>query len=283
MASSHTLCAMRKTRISHSSRSAPTWRRATSIPHFVQHCPIPDKVSECKRKGLGEIAQLTCTRYRIFAFDTETTPSSSTSFRDSLPSLLNAAAFVYLRTDSRGSMVDPKRQQDSPPPLDADVVHASEIHDIGEEGSDMTRDIYVALFKDKDRVAVRSLPDVSDVLHEDIGKASDMAQPGGFRRGHVIATKGDDGANVPTYAQESFLDTISHLSVRDIVQSSYDEFVIANLGYGMSREEFYDEEGGDVRDLYRISVCRCFLLFYAKRKTHIRMYMFALCRKPTRR
>ncbi|KAF1318160.1 Vacuolar amino acid transporter, partial [Globisporangium splendens] len=128
----------------------------------------------------------------------------------------------------------------------ADAVHAAAIHDIGEEGSDMTRDIYVALFKDKDRAAARSLPDVSDVLYEDIGKASDMATPGGFRRGHVIANKVDDGERVPSYAQESFLDAVSaHLHARNIVQASYDDFVIANLGYGMSREDFLDEEDDD--------------------------------------
>lgn len=68
-------------------------------------------------------------------------------------------------SSSNGSSSQPATPA-SPP---ADVVLPTEIHDIGEEGSDVTRDIYVALFKDKDRTAAKSMPDISEVLYEDVG------------------------------------------------------------------------------------------------------------------
>ncbi|TYZ65282.1 hypothetical protein PybrP1_013189 [[Pythium] brassicae (nom. inval.)] len=125
-------------------------------------------------------------------------------------------------------------------------VHAAELHDIGVEGSDMTRDIHVALFHSaSSRPARRSLPDVSAVLYEDVGRASDMAQPGGFRRGHVLAD-----ASPPAHAHASFLDSLRRpvRAGRNAVQASYDDFILANLGYGMSREDLYGADSGDPDD-----------------------------------
>lgn len=137
---------------------------------------------------------------------------------------------------------NPQQQQQE----EDEVTHAAEVHDIGEEGSDMTRDIFMTLFSNKERAQARSMPDVSEVLYEDIGKASDMAQPGGFRRGHVLASRGDDGEGEPTYAHASFLESFPRMRAgRNAVKSSYDDFIIANLGYGMSREEFDDQDGDD--------------------------------------
>lgn len=142
---------------------------------------------------------------------------------------------------------DPKQQQDAE--ADDDAVHAGEVHDIGEEGSDMTRDIFMALFSNKERPSARSMPDVSEVLYEDIGKASDMTQPGGFRRDHVLASRGDDGEGEPTYAHASFLESFPRIRAgRKAVKSSYDDFILASLDYGMSREDFADQGGDDDDD-----------------------------------
>lgn len=136
-----------------------------------------------------------------------------------------------------------------PPPTDS-PVHAAELHDISVEGSDMTRDIHVALFQTVgNRPTARSLPDASVVLYEDVGRASDMAQPGGFRRGHVLA---DDVKAPPAHAHASFLDTLVRRPVRagrDAVQASYDDFILASLGYGMSRADLDgDDNVGDDDD-----------------------------------
>lgn len=47
----------------------------------------------------------------------------------------------------------------------------AEVHDLGEEGSDMTRDIFFAILRDSnDKLPkAQSLPDVSEILYEDIG------------------------------------------------------------------------------------------------------------------
>ncbi|DBA00294.1 TPA: hypothetical protein N0F65_001489 [Lagenidium giganteum] len=125
----------------------------------------------------------------------------------------------------------------TPPPTEAPALHAANVHDISEEGSDMTRDIYVALFRDKQRRSARSLPDVSEILYEDIGRASDIAQPGGFRRDHVIVSSGDVGESPPKYAKRSFLKQLSSASIR----TTYDDFIYANLDYGMSEEDFVND------------------------------------------
>lgn len=66
-------------------------------------------------------------------------------------------------------------QESSPASPPADVVLPTEIHDMGEEGSDVTRDIYVALFKDKERSTAKSMPDISEVLYEDVGACASGA------------------------------------------------------------------------------------------------------------
>ncbi|POM63265.1 Vacuolar amino acid transporter, partial [Phytophthora palmivora] len=79
-----------------------------------------------------------------------------------------------------------------PPSLEGEPLLPADVHDITEEGSDMTRDIFFAILKETQDGPPRpkSLPDQSEILHEDIGKASDIAQPGGFRRDHVITNLG---------------------------------------------------------------------------------------------
>lgn len=47
-----------------------------------------------------------------------------------------------------------------------------ELHDIATEGSDMTRDIQVALFKDNTRPACRSMPQAEMLLYTDIGSST---------------------------------------------------------------------------------------------------------------
>lgn len=48
----------------------------------------------------------------------------------------------------------------------------AEVHDLGEEGSDMTRDIFFAMIKDsKERPPkTQSLPDTSEPMYQDIGE-----------------------------------------------------------------------------------------------------------------
>ena len=129
------------------------------------------------------------------------------------------------------------------------------VHDITEEGSDMTRDIFFAILKDTQdgRARPKSLPDQSDILHEDIGtsvcigshlfllyrmllvlmnrccsgKASDIAQPGGFRRDHVISNLGGNSPHVPVCVQDSFLESIQ--PTPGFLQSAYGDFIVASL------------------------------------------------------
>ncbi|TDH72350.1 hypothetical protein CCR75_000998 [Bremia lactucae] len=126
--------------------------------------------------------------------------------------------------DNTTSKLQPVPGSDGEPLLPADV------HDITEEGSDMTRDIFFAILKDTQDGPSRpkSLPDQSEILHEDIGKASDIAQPGGFRRDHVITNLGGISPNVPSYVQDSFLESIQPSP--SILQSTYGDFIVANLG-----------------------------------------------------
>lgn len=56
-------------------------------------------------------------------------------------------------------------------PKDSDLRTPAHVHDISEEGSDMTREIYSAMLKGSQDGLVRtkSLPDVSEVLYKDVG------------------------------------------------------------------------------------------------------------------
>ncbi|CAH0487319.1 unnamed protein product [Peronospora farinosa] len=113
--------------------------------------------------------------------------------------------------------------------LDGESLLPADVHDITEEGSDMTRDIFFAILKDTQDGPPRpkSLPDHSDILHEDIGKASDIAQPGGFRRDHVITNLGGNSPHVPIYVQDSFLESIQ--PTPGFLQSAYGDFIVATL------------------------------------------------------
>ncbi|OWZ08546.1 Vacuolar amino acid transporter [Phytophthora megakarya] len=124
------------------------------------------------------------------------------------------------------------------PGLEEQPLLPADVHDITEEGSDMTRDIFFAILKETQDGPPRpkSLPDQSEILHEDIGKASDIAQPGGFRRDHVITNLGGNSPHVPSYAQDSFLDSIQ--PTPGFLQSAYGDFIVASL-------ELADEGDGD--------------------------------------
>uniref|UniRef100_M4BRX0 Amino acid transporter transmembrane domain-containing protein n=1 Tax=Hyaloperonospora arabidopsidis (strain Emoy2) TaxID=559515 RepID=M4BRX0_HYAAE len=102
-------------------------------------------------------------------------------------------------------------------------------HMITEEGSDMTRDIFFAILKDTQDGPPRpkSLPDQSEILHEDVGKASDIAQPGGFRRDHMITNLEGDSPHVPSCVQDSFLESIQ--PTEGFLRSAYGGFIMANL------------------------------------------------------
>ncbi|RLN86833.1 hypothetical protein BBJ28_00008192 [Nothophytophthora sp. Chile5] len=124
-----------------------------------------------------------------------------------------------------------------------EALHPVDVHDISEEGSDMTRDIFFAILKETKDGPPRpkSLPDQSEILHEDIGALvaafalvfvqggrSYIAQPGGFRRDHVITNLPGDSSNVPSYVQDSFLDSIQ--PTPSLLQSTYGDFIVASLG-----------------------------------------------------
>ncbi|GMF23477.1 unnamed protein product [Phytophthora fragariaefolia] len=148
----------------------------------------------------------------------------------------------------RCAMVSPRLKET---PKDSDVRTPALVHDISEEGSDMTREIYSAMLKGSQdgMVRTKSLPDVSDVLYKDVGawccilfvvawvfssgggagKASDIAQPGGFRRDHVIANLPTGETVVPTYVQKSFLTSIGPDS---LLQSTYRGFASETLHLG---------------------------------------------------
>ncbi|CAI5717327.1 unnamed protein product [Hyaloperonospora brassicae] len=120
-------------------------------------------------------------------------------------------------------------ETDEQPPVSGLSREALGPHDINEEGSDMTRDIFFAILKDTQDGPPRpkSLPDQSEILHEDVGKASDIAQPGGFRRDHVIANLEGDSPQVPSCVQDSFLESIQ--PTRGFLQSAYGDFIVASL------------------------------------------------------
>ncbi|CAI5736967.1 unnamed protein product [Peronospora destructor] len=124
--------------------------------------------------------------------------------------------------------------------LDGESLLPADVHDITEEGSDMTRDIFFAILKDTQDGPPRpkSLPDQSDILHEDIGKASDIAQPGGFRRDHVITNLGGNSPHVPVYVQDSFLESIQ--PTPGFLQSAYGDFIVANLDLAADDDDLDD-------------------------------------------
>uniref|UniRef100_H3GRP2 Amino acid transporter transmembrane domain-containing protein n=2 Tax=Phytophthora ramorum TaxID=164328 RepID=H3GRP2_PHYRM len=66
------------------------------------------------------------------------------------------------------------------------------------------------------------------------GKASDIAQPGGFRRDHVIANLPVGDTVVPTYVQKSFLTSIG---ATGLLQSAYCGFVNDTLHLGDEQSE----------------------------------------------
>ncbi|RLN66901.1 hypothetical protein BBP00_00001950 [Phytophthora kernoviae] len=138
-------------------------------------------------------------------------------------------------------MASENDKQTNAPGMDAqESLLPADVHDIAEEGSDMTRDIFFAIIKETQDGPSRpkSLPDQSEILHEDIGKASDIAQPGGFRREHVITNLPGNSPNVPSYAQDSFLDSIQPTS---ILESTYGDFIVASLG--LADDDESDELG----------------------------------------
>lgn len=114
-----------------------------------------------------------------------------------------------------------------------DHVSDEEMHPISTEGSDMTRDIHIALFKDKNRPAARSMPQFEHVMYEDIGKASNFAQPGGFRREHFIAAKQEEGIEPPDHAYTPFMNTVTIPSrlrqATKQLQETYDDFIFATF------------------------------------------------------
>ncbi|OWZ14116.1 Amino Acid/Auxin Permease [Phytophthora megakarya] len=121
---------------------------------------------------------------------------------------------------------------------DSDVRTPALVHGISKEGSDMTREIYSAVLKDSQdgMTRTKSLPDVSEVLYKDVGKASDIVQPGGFRRDHVITNLPAGDTIVPTCVQNSFLSSIGPNS---LVQSTYRGFANDTLHLG---DEFSENE-----------------------------------------
>lgn len=106
----------------------------------------------------------------------------------------------------------------------------------------MTRDIQVALFKDKNRPAAKSMPQSELLMYQDIGKASDLAQPGGFRRGHVIAASEEEQEEPPLHALKPFMKMVRPPSRFNSATEFYDDFVCANFNIGTSTDEPQDPQ-----------------------------------------
>ena len=141
-----------------------------------------------------------------------------------------------------------------------------ELHDIATEGSDMTRDIQIALLKNNDRPACRSMPQKEMLLYTDIGsclrldrcrlyfsrhnagKASDLAKPGGFRRDHVIATHTllEREEPPPPRVYRSFMEVVHRpnrfQSAKDDLEQTYDDFIYANFEVGMGEDDAEDTQ-----------------------------------------
>jgi hypothetical protein len=68
-------------------------------------------------------------------------------------------------------MANDNSKQVPVPGLEGEQLLPADVHDITEEGSDMTRDIFFAILKETQDGPPRpkSLPDQSEILHEDIG------------------------------------------------------------------------------------------------------------------
>ena len=128
------------------------------------------------------------------------------------------------------------------------------LHDIGAEGSDMTRDIQVAMYKEEEfRAYSQSMPNAAVLLDADLHTASDMARPGGFRRTHVLQMEGDDA---PKAANTPFMSIVSRPKSYQQVQSAYEAFIRAAMNTAQdedsSEESLLDEvkkpeEGNSVR------------------------------------
>ena len=101
----------------------------------------------------------------------------------------------------------------------------------------MTRDIQVALFKDNTRPSCKSLMNTSILLDEEVGSASSMATPGGFRRTHVLAQDGITSK----HAETVFMEMVQQPTHMHNVTDAYESFILATLERGSSRLEF--EEG----------------------------------------
>ena len=109
------------------------------------------------------------------------------------------------------------------------------LHDIGAEGSDMTRDIQVALYKEEEfRAYSQSMPNAAVLLDVNIHTASDMTQPGGFRRTHVLRMEGDDA---PKAANTPFMSIVSRPKSYQQVQSAYETFVRATMQATQDEDE----------------------------------------------
>lgn len=124
-----------------------------------------------------------------------------------------------------------------------EFIMAEELHDIGDVGSSITRDIQVAMNKDVNTLrSVHSMPQEEFVMYQDIGKAGDYTEPGGFRREHVISNNED--ANAPDHAYKPFMEIVTHPSrlrlASERVGRTYGDFICANFELGLSEEELED-------------------------------------------
>ncbi|GMF31862.1 unnamed protein product [Phytophthora lilii] len=169
-------------------------------------------------------------------------------------------------------------------PKDSDLRTPAHVHDIAEEGSDMTREIYSAALKGSQEGMIRtkSLPDVSEMLYKDVGKASDIAQPGGFRRDHVIAKLPSGNTVVPIYVQKSFLASVGPDS---LLQSTYRGFANDTLHLGDEysenvREQAYGNIGRRAVNislvLSQIGFCCSYLIFVEKNIGEVLLHAFNL-------
>ena len=79
-----------------------------------------------------------------------------------------------------------------------------------------------------------------------VGKASDLAQPGGFRRDHVIATAQDEELQPPSHAFRPFMEVVHppsrFRSAQEYLEQTYDDFVYAKFEVGLSAEDFEDSQ-----------------------------------------
>lgn len=78
-----------------------------------------------------------------------------------------------------------------------------------------------------------------------VGKASDLAKPGGFRRDHVIATH-PEGEEPPSHVYRSFMDVVHRpnrfQSAKEHLEQTYDDFIYANFEVGMGDDDVEDTQ-----------------------------------------